>query len=100
MPCISFAFLKYFLWCFYRLSDRRKEAVEGPGEQYRLVRARVKTEDGRMQAYGWSLPAKGSSVTSIMPAVALQRVKGQMPVPVPVYCKPFTTSDSTMKASK
>merc|ERR1719412_1667913 len=27
-------------------------------EQYKQVRAHVKKEDGRMQAYGWSLPAK------------------------------------------
>lgn len=27
-------------------------------EQYKQVRAHVKKDDGRMQAYGWSLPAK------------------------------------------
>jgi hypothetical protein len=81
-------------------SDRNKRDATGdPTEQYRLVRARVKTDDGRMQAYGWSLPAKGSSVTSIIPPVALQKVKGQMPVPVPIYCKPVTTIDSTMKVN-
>ena len=83
---------------------KKKESSSGGGElgeqQYRLVKARVKTNDGRMQAYGWSLPAKGSSVTSIIPAVALQRVRGQIPVPVPVYCKPVTTTDSTMKVGK
>lgn len=26
--------------------------------QYRQVKAHVQKEDGRMQAYGWSLPAK------------------------------------------
>jgi hypothetical protein len=81
-------------------NDRKKrDGTEEPAGQLRLVRARVKTDDGRMQAYGWSLPAKGSSVTSIIPPVALQRVKGQTPVPVPIYCKPVTTTDSTMKVS-
>lgn len=38
-----------------RLANRR--AVERR-EQYRQVRAHVRKEDGRLQAYGWSLPGK------------------------------------------
>ncbi|XP_058796711.1 JNK-interacting protein 3 isoform X2 [Phymastichus coffea] len=53
-------------------------------EQYRQVRAHVRKEDGRLQAYGWSLPGKPS---------APQR----QPVPVPVYCRPLQETEPGMK---
>lgn len=34
-----------------------RRAVERQ-EQYRQVQAHVRKEDGRLQAYGWSLPGK------------------------------------------
>ena len=37
-----------------RRSNERKE-------QYKQVRAHVKKDDGRMQAYGWSVPAASST---------------------------------------
>ncbi|XP_014295249.1 JNK-interacting protein 3 isoform X9 [Microplitis demolitor] len=60
-----------------RLANERKE-------QYRQVRAHVRKEDGRLQAYGWSLPGKPSA-----PA--------RQPVPVPVYCRPLQETESGMK---
>ncbi|XP_015604711.1 JNK-interacting protein 3 isoform X6 [Cephus cinctus] len=53
-------------------------------EQYRQVRAHVRKEDGRLQAYGWSLPGKPSA-----PA--------RQPVPVPVYCRPLQETEPGMK---
>nr|XP_012229290.1 PREDICTED: JNK-interacting protein 3 isoform X1 [Linepithema humile] len=60
-----------------RASERR--------EQYRQVRAHVKKEDGRLQAYGWSLPGKPSAPVR------------QPPVPVPVYCRPLQETEPGMK---
>ncbi|XP_076227462.1 JNK-interacting protein syd isoform X6 [Nomia melanderi] len=53
-------------------------------EQYRQVRAHVRKEDGRLQAYGWSLPGKPSAPV-------------RQPVPVPVYCRPLQESEPGMK---
>ncbi|XP_016843465.1 JNK-interacting protein 3 isoform X2 [Nasonia vitripennis] len=53
-------------------------------EQYRQVRAHVRKEDGRLQAYGWSLPGKPSAPT-------------RQPVPVPVYCRPLQETEPGMK---
>ncbi|XP_014482346.1 PREDICTED: JNK-interacting protein 3 isoform X3 [Dinoponera quadriceps] len=59
-----------------RASERR--------EQYRQVRAHVRKEDGRLQAYGWSLPGKPSAPV-------------RQPVPVPVYCRPLQETEPGMK---
>ncbi|XP_011496240.1 PREDICTED: JNK-interacting protein 3 isoform X1 [Ceratosolen solmsi marchali] len=53
-------------------------------EQYRQVRAHVRKEDGRLQAYGWSLPGKPIAPT-------------RQPVPVPVYCRPIQETESGMR---
>ena len=84
-------------------------------EQYKQVRAHVKKEDGRMQAYGWSLPAKvpqqGSNsvpgTTSPAPTSDDVSPKGgsvgsnangsSVPVPVPVYCRPLMEKEPGMK---
>uniref|UniRef100_A0A674BR79 C-Jun-amino-terminal kinase-interacting protein 4 n=1 Tax=Salmo trutta TaxID=8032 RepID=A0A674BR79_SALTR len=52
--------------------------------QYRQVKAHVqKEDDGRVQAYGWSLP---------------QKFKNKMKnLPVPVYLRPLDEKDATMK---
>lgn len=55
-------------------------------DQYRNLKAHVRKEEGRMHAYGWSLPGKTSSAT-----------KGSLTgVPVPVYCRPLTESSPEM----
>ncbi|XP_066599053.1 JNK-interacting protein 3 isoform X2 [Prorops nasuta] len=53
-------------------------------EQYRQVRAHVRKEGGRLQAYGWSLPGK-------------QSAPSKQPVPVPVYCRPLQETEPGMK---
>ena len=82
-------------------------------EQYKQVRAHVKKEDGRMQAYGWSLPAKVpqqgnlSGTSSPAPASDDGSSKGgstttsgsSVPVPVPVYCRPLMEKEPGMKVN-
>ncbi|BFZ24390.1 hypothetical protein BsWGS_27428 [Bradybaena similaris] len=69
-------------------SDKSKEEREKERrEQYKQVRALVKKDDGRMQAYGWSLPAKFTTS-------AKDTDRFQVPVPVPVYCRPLFDSDT------
>ncbi|XP_054718244.1 C-Jun-amino-terminal kinase-interacting protein 4-like isoform X2 [Uloborus diversus] len=68
-------------------------------EQYKQVRAHVKKEDGRMQAYGWSLPIhvsdnKTSSDTESKSSIAFDP---SFPVPVPVYCRPLMDKEPGMK---
>lgn len=68
-----------------RASARRRE-------QYRQLRAHVHKEDGRLQAYGWSLP-----VTSKANQEQHQKHAGGVPVPVPVYCNPLAEASPHMK---
>jgi hypothetical protein len=68
--------------------EREKERME----QYKQVRAHVKKDDGRLQAYGWSLPARLTSVsTRDVPS------KNHVPVPVPVYCRPLLEKDDGLE---
>merc|ERR1719500_2136749 len=63
------------------------------------VRAHVKKDDGRQRAYGWSLPPRSpvggakSPEEVDHPAVSSQNV----PVPVPVYCRPLMEKEPGMK---
>ncbi|XP_071743156.1 JNK-interacting protein 3 isoform X7 [Lepeophtheirus salmonis] len=78
-------------------------------EQYKQVRAHVKKDDGRIQAYGWSLPVNpegplnGSSVdggNSSSPggkAPSHSSTNNGIPVPVPVYCQPLMKKEPGMK---
>ncbi|XP_041714673.1 C-Jun-amino-terminal kinase-interacting protein 4 isoform X3 [Coregonus clupeaformis] len=61
--------------------------------QYRQVKAHVqKEEDGRVQAYGWSLPQK------FKVANGGQTLENKMKnLPVPVYLRPLDEKDATMK---
>ncbi|KAL3879347.1 hypothetical protein ACJMK2_031645 [Sinanodonta woodiana] len=68
--------------------DRERERKE----QYKQVRAHVKKDDGRMQAYGWSLPAKFQpQIPNAAP------FKSSVPVPVPVYCRPLLDKGEGLK---
>lgn len=68
-------------------------------EQYKQVRAHVRKDDGRVQAYGWSLPTKTTPLKLDSPqqqlppaAPAAHRAAGapsHVPVPVPVFCRPL-----------
>merc|ERR1719357_2023864 len=68
-------------------------------EQYKQVRAHVRKEQYKQQAYGWSLPPKSpvggtkSPEEVDHPAVSSQNV----PVPVPVYCRPRMEKEPGMK---
>ncbi|XP_047636914.1 C-Jun-amino-terminal kinase-interacting protein 3 isoform X16 [Phacochoerus africanus] len=62
-------------------------------EQYRQVREHVRNDEGRLQACGWSLPAKYKQL-SPNGGQEDTRVKN---VPVPVYCRPLVEKDPTMK---
>ncbi|XP_069859909.1 C-Jun-amino-terminal kinase-interacting protein 3 isoform X13 [Dipodomys merriami] len=62
-------------------------------EQYRQVREHVRNDDGRLQACGWSLPAKYKQLS---PSGGQEDTRMKN-VPVPVYCRPLVEKDSTMK---
>ncbi|KAK8748144.1 hypothetical protein OTU49_016332 [Cherax quadricarinatus] len=67
-------------------------------EQYKQVRAHVKKDDGRMQAYGWSLPAKtGQKAIEGPQAQPKSTSSTHVPVPVPVYCRPLMEKEPGMK---
>ncbi|XP_066560850.1 C-Jun-amino-terminal kinase-interacting protein 4 isoform X2 [Amia ocellicauda] len=59
--------------------------------QYRQVKAHVQKEDGRVQAYGWSLPQKYKVANG-------GQVDNKMKnLPVPVYLRPLDEKDASMK---
>ncbi|KAK6479821.1 C-Jun-amino-terminal kinase-interacting protein 4-like isoform X6 [Huso huso] len=60
--------------------------------QYQQVKAHVQKEDGRIQAYGWSLPQKYKQGASGGPAE--NKMKN---LPVPVYLRPLDEKDASMK---
>ncbi|XP_021574376.1 C-Jun-amino-terminal kinase-interacting protein 3 isoform X6 [Carlito syrichta] len=62
-------------------------------EQYRQVREHVRNDDGRLQACGWSLPAKYKQLSPN----GSQEDTRMKNVPVPVYCRPLVEKDPTMK---
>nr|XP_027796621.1 C-Jun-amino-terminal kinase-interacting protein 3 isoform X14 [Marmota flaviventris] len=62
-------------------------------EQYRQVREHVRNDDGRLQACGWSLPAKYKQLS---PSGGQEDTRMKN-VPVPVYCRPLVEKDPTMK---
>ncbi|XP_039763202.1 JNK-interacting protein 3 isoform X2 [Pararge aegeria] len=63
-------------------------------EQFRQVRAHVRKEDGRTQAYGWSLPSKSGHGHKGNACLSLS--SGGVPVPVPVFCRPLAESEPQM----
>ncbi|XP_035206042.1 C-Jun-amino-terminal kinase-interacting protein 4-like isoform X2 [Stegodyphus dumicola] len=69
-------------------------------EQYKQVRAHVRKEDGRLQAYGWSLPSRTSSTvknTETETATQAKTHNSSVPVPVPVFCRPLLEKEIGMK---
>ncbi|XP_075164608.1 JNK-interacting protein syd isoform X7 [Haematobia irritans] len=58
-------------------------------EQYRQLRAHVQKEDGRLHAYGWSLPVNKTEKE--------QQTRHSGGVPVPVYCNPLAEASPHMK---
>ncbi|ETE63194.1 C-Jun-amino-terminal kinase-interacting protein 4, partial [Ophiophagus hannah] len=62
-------------------------------EQYRQVKAHVQKEDGRVQAFGWSLPQKYKQITN----GGAQGDSRMRNLPVPVYLRPLDEKDTSMK---
>ncbi|KAH0501099.1 C-Jun-amino-terminal kinase-interacting protein 4 [Microtus ochrogaster] len=69
------------------LASRREQKRE----QYRQVKAHVQKEDGRVQAFGWSLPQKYKQVAN---GQGENKMKN---LPVPVYLRPLDEKDASMK---
>jgi len=59
----------------------RKQKEAERRDKYRQVQAHVVKDDGRVQAYGWSVPTKAGD----------QKVTHG--VPVPVYCRPLCSAE-------
>nr|XP_047920314.1 C-Jun-amino-terminal kinase-interacting protein 4 isoform X9 [Anser cygnoides] len=70
------------------LASRREQKRE----QYRQVKAHVQKEDGRVQAFGWSLPQKYKQVAN-----GGQGDNKMKNLPVPVYLRPLDEKDTSMK---
>ena len=89
-------------------SKRTSSKANERKEQYKQVRAHVKKEDGRMQAYGWSLPAQqktssasaASTPTGSDDSSSSSKIGTNVPVPVPVYCRPLMEKEPGMKVRK
>ncbi|XP_062976279.1 C-Jun-amino-terminal kinase-interacting protein 4 isoform X2 [Elgaria multicarinata webbii] len=71
------------------LASRREQKRE----QYRQVKAHVQKEDGRVQAFGWSLPQKYKQVVN----GGGQSDNKMKNLPVPVYLRPLDEKDTSMK---
>lgn len=64
-------------------------------EQYRQVRAHVqKEEDGRLHAYGWSLPGTRPGTGG---GHTVKNERNLPKVPAPVYCNPLAEASPHMK---
>ena len=64
------------------------------------MKAHVKRQDGRLQAYGWSLPSRqpgASQGTPTHPGIATKGSNTSVGVPVPVYCRPLEDQEPGMK---
>ncbi|CAG0887550.1 unnamed protein product [Cyprideis torosa] len=70
-------------------------------EHYKTVRAYVEKDDGRTQAYGWSLPAPAAQQSTSTPTESPTQPSPvsprTTPVPVPVYCRPLMEKDTDMR---
>ena len=84
----------------FRSTDKlnARKALERK-EQYKQVRAHVRKDDGRLQAYGWSLPPKSQApgTKSETDGDTMSKMSSNVPVPVPVYCRPLMEKEPGMK---
>ncbi|XP_033632321.1 C-Jun-amino-terminal kinase-interacting protein 4-like isoform X2 [Asterias rubens] len=74
---------------FEFLDDSDNQRNKDKREQYKKVKAHVRQDDGRVQAYGWSLPAKLPSP----PKGPSQQPSNLVGVPVPVFCRPLAEKE-------
>uniref|UniRef100_UPI0037E8562C C-Jun-amino-terminal kinase-interacting protein 4 isoform X3 n=1 Tax=Semicossyphus pulcher TaxID=241346 RepID=UPI0037E8562C len=71
-------------------SDNVVSRREQKRAQYQQVKAHVQKEDGRVQAYGWSLPKKYKTNGG--------QAEGKLKnLPVPVFLRPLDEKDASMK---
>ena len=84
---------------FSSRSSPGAQRVNERKEQYKKVRTHVKQEDGRMHAYGWSLPANKPNTASSAASTPTSEDSrnANVPVPVPVYCRPLMEKEPGMK---
>ena len=83
---------------FSSRSSSGQQRVNERKEQYKKVRTHVKQEDGRMHAYGWSLPANKPQASSTASTPTSEESRNaNVPVPVPVYCRPLMEKEPGMK---
>uniref|UniRef100_A0A4W3J9Z2 C-Jun-amino-terminal kinase-interacting protein 4 n=1 Tax=Callorhinchus milii TaxID=7868 RepID=A0A4W3J9Z2_CALMI len=80
---------KSTIWQFNENTSASRR--EQKREQYRQVKAHVQKEDGRIQAYGWSLPPKFKQITNGSPSDKMKNL------PVPVHLQPLDDKDTHMK---
>ncbi|XP_067142763.1 C-Jun-amino-terminal kinase-interacting protein 4-like isoform X4 [Centruroides vittatus] len=66
-------------------------------ERYKQVRAHVRKDDGRVQAYGWSLPTQSAGVSKVNKEEEKSSPTIPLCVPVPVYCRPLLEKETGMK---
>ncbi|XP_040922544.1 C-Jun-amino-terminal kinase-interacting protein 4 isoform X2 [Toxotes jaculatrix] len=71
-------------------ADNMMSRREQKRAQYQQVKAHVQKEDGRVQAYGWSLPKKYK-------ANGGQAESKMKNLPVPVFLRPLDEKDASMK---
>ena len=92
------------VWLWFR--PRRKDNLLSERNEAHSVKAHVKRQDGRLQAYGWSLPSRQpgtgpltSPGVQTTPTHSGSAVKGPaaVGVPVPVYCRPLEDQEPGMK---
>ncbi|XP_065226364.1 JNK-interacting protein 3 isoform X2 [Planococcus citri] len=74
-------------------AEKSRRAIEKK-DQFRQVRAHVSKDDGRLRAYGWSLPGNKIPTPAAPP---LPSSSSHVPVPVPVYCRPLMEHEPGMK---
>ena len=81
---------------------RRKDNLLNSGSDSPL-KAHVRRQDGRLQAYGWSLPSRQPGTgggAQLTPTHGVSLAKGSatgVGVPVPVYCRPLEDQEPGMK---
>lgn len=96
-----------------RANNRRKaDGLAGDSGSGGGVKAHVRRQDGRLQAYGWSLPSRQPSPAAAISAVpnpntpsksggaaaaAVAAAAATVGVPVPVYCRPLEDQEPGMK---
>ena len=82
------------------LKTNRRSKETGSEPNNPGVKAHVRRQDGRLQAYGWSLPSRppGTAVSAANPPIkGASPISATVGVPVPVYCRPLEDQEPGMK---